>query len=134
MVYIIDDDQNVRDGFMMLLKSTGFKCSCFGSAEEFLKNYEAGANDLLILDIHLTGMNGCTLLEHLLKKGFRLPVIIITAYDEQSSRQAAKNYGALAYLRKPVDSEALIDLVKYTLDIQIPTNFNNSSQTKRSNV
>ena len=134
MIYIIDDDQNVRDGFMMLLKSAGYKCSSFESAEEFLKNYEAGANDLLILDIHLNGMNGNSLLEYLVKKGFHLPVIIITAYDEQSSREAAKKYGALAYLRKPVDSAALIDLVKYNLDIQLPTNLNNSSQTKRSNV
>ncbi len=65
MVYIIDDDQNVRDGFMMLLKSAGYECSCFESAEEFLKNYKPGARDLLILDMHLIGMNGCTFLEKL---------------------------------------------------------------------
>jgi two-component system, LuxR family, response regulator FixJ len=134
MVFIIDDDQNVRDGFAMLLKSAGYECSSFESAEEFLKNYKAGANDLLILDIHLSGMNGNSLLEYLVKKGLHLLVIIITAYDEKSSRQAAKNYGALAYLRKPVDSEALIDLVKYHLDIQIPNHNNISSQSKRSNV
>ncbi len=46
----------------------------------------------------------------------------------------AKNYGALAYLRKPVDGEALIDLIRYKLDISIPTNNNILSQTKRSNV
>lgn len=134
MIYIIDDDQNVRDGFMILLKSTGFKCSGFESAEEFIKNYQAGANDLLILDIHLNGMNGNTLLEYLVKKGLILPVIIITAYDEQSSREAAKNYGAIAYLRKPVDSAALIDLVKYNIDFQIPSNLKISSQTKRSPI
>lgn len=132
MVYIIDDDQNVRDGFMMLLKSAGFKCSSFESAEEFLKNYKPGVNDLLILDMHLPVMDGNSLLEYLMKKGLYLPVIIVTAYDEQTSRQAAKNYGALAYMRKPVDSEALIDLIKYNLEIQIPTNSNVLSQTKRS--
>jgi len=134
MIYIIDDDQNVRDGFSILLKSSGFECSCFESAEDFLMNYKTGVRDLLILDIHLTGMNGNSLLEHLMKKGIRLPVIIVTAYDEPASRKAAKNYGAMAYLRKPVDSEALIDLVKYNLDIQMQTNLNISSQTKRSNV
>ena len=134
MVYIVDDDQNVRDGFMMLLKSAGFKCCSFESAEEFLKNYKTEANALLILDIHLPGMDGNSLLEYLEKIGLYLPVIIVTAYDEQTSRQTAKNYGALAFMRKPVDSEALIDLIKYNLEIQIPTNNNISSQTKRSNV
>ena len=47
---------------MMLLKSVGFDCSCFESAEEFLKNYKSGINDLIILDIHLAGMNGLTLI------------------------------------------------------------------------
>ena len=68
------------------------------------------------------------------KRKLHLPVIIVTAYDDQISRNAAKNYGVLAYLRKPVDSEALIDIIKYNLDIQIPTNKIISSQTKRSNV
>ena len=122
MVYIVDDDQHVRDGFTVLLKSAGYECSAFDSAEEFLKNYKAGARDLLILDIHLPGMDGNSLLEYLVKKGLHLPVIIVTAYDEQTSRQAAKNYGALAFMRKPVDSEALIDLIKYNLEIQLSTN------------
>jgi FixJ family two-component response regulator len=134
MLYIIDDDQNVRDGFMMLLKSAGFKCSSFESAEEFLKNYNAGVNDLVILDMQLTGMNGCTLLEEMDKKGLHLPVIVVTAFDEPKYRECCREYGVTAYLRKPVDGEALIDLIKYKLDIQIPNNINISSQTKRSTV
>jgi len=125
MIYIIDDDQNVRDGFMMLLKSAGYECSCFDNAEIFLKNYTSGANDLLILDIHLPGMNGNSLLEHLVKKGLHLPVIIVTAYDEEASRTAAKDYGARAYFRKPVDSEALIDAISFN----IQQNINNTSAT-----
>ncbi len=133
MIYIIDDDQNVRDAFMMLLKSARYDCRSFESAEEFLEQYKAGASDLLILDMHLPGMNGLTLLQKLDKRKLHLPVIIVTAYDDQTSRSAAKNHGVLAYLRKPVDSEALIDIIKYNLDIQIPTN-NNSSQSKRSSI
>lgn len=113
MIHIIDDDPNVREGFMMLLKSAGYVCDAFESAEKFLVNYKAGTSDLLILDIHLTGMNGCSLLEYLRTKKMRLPVIIITGYDEKSTRSAAKDYGALAYLRKPVDSSALLDLIKF---------------------
>ncbi|MFI5236543.1 MAG: response regulator transcription factor [Ignavibacteriales bacterium] len=113
MIHIIDDDQSVRDGFIMLLKSTGFECDSFEGAEQFLDIWKPADNDLIILDIHLTGMNGCTLLENLTKRGLHLPIIIVTAYDEQTTRNAAKNFGALAYLRKPVDSEELIDLVKF---------------------
>lgn len=134
MIYIVDDDRNVRDGFMMLLKSSGYKCRAFESAEDFIKDYEAGENDLLILDIHLPGMDGCLLMEYLRRNDLHLQVIIITAYDEQTSRTAAKNYGAIAYLRKPVDGEALIDLIKFNLGAQILTNNNISSQSKRSNV
>ncbi len=122
MIYIIDDDQNVRDGFMMLLNSVRLECSCFESAEEFLKNYKAKANDLIILDMQLTGMNGCALLEKMDMKGLHLPVIVITAFDEPKYRECCKEYGVLAYLRKPVDSEALIDIIKYNLENQSSIN------------
>jgi FixJ family two-component response regulator len=134
MLYIIDDDQNVRDGFMMLFKSAGYECSCFESAEEFLKNYKEEVKDLLILDMHSIGMNGCTLLEKLEEKGMHLPVIVITAFDAPKYRECCRDYGVMAYLRKPVDGEALLDLIKYKLDIHRPTNNNISSQSKRSNV
>lgn len=125
MIYIIDDDQNVRDGFMMLLKSAGYNCSCFESAEDFLRDFHLEANDLLVLDIHLPGMNGNSLLELLLKNGLNLPVIIVTAYDDQATRIAAKDYGARAYFRKPVDSEALIDAIRFN----IQQNANNTTLT-----
>jgi FixJ family two-component response regulator len=116
MVFIVDDDQNVRDGFMMLLQSAGFKSSAYESAEKFLDYYEQHHNhDLLILDISLGGMSGCDLMEYLTKRKLHLPVIIITAFDREATRKAAKDYGALAYLRKPVDSSALIDLIKFNV-------------------
>jgi len=118
MIYIVDNDQNVREGYRMLLKSAGFDCKGFETAEEFLKNFHTGETELLLLDIHLQGTNGFALLEKLKKEGYHLPVIIITAYDENESRVKARNYGVMAYLRKPIYSEALIDLIKYNLDIQ----------------
>jgi FixJ family two-component response regulator len=134
MVYIIDDNQHVRDGFTVLLKSAGYECSPFDSAEKFLKGYKTGMNDLIILDMHLIGINGCTLLEQLDEKGVHLPVIVITAFDNQKYRESCRKYEVLAYLRKPVDGEALLDLIRYKLDIQIPTNLNISTQSKRSPI
>jgi FixJ family two-component response regulator len=118
MIFIVDNDQNIREGYRMLLKSAGFDCKSFETAEEFLKNFHEEETELLLLDIHLHGMNGFALLEKLEKEGSHLPVIIITAYDENESRVQARKYGVMAYLRKPIDSEALIDLIKYNLDIQ----------------
>jgi FixJ family two-component response regulator len=61
-------------------------------------------------------MSGCDLLDHFLKVKLRIPVIVITAFDDQISRDCAKKYGALAYMRKPVDGEALVDLIKYSVN------------------
>ena len=65
-------------------------------------------------------MNGCALLEKMDMKGLHLPVIVITAFDEPKYRECCKEYGVIAYLRKPVDSEALIDIIKYNLENQSP--------------
>ncbi len=124
MIYIIDDDLSIRDGFTMLLKSAKYKCRSFESAEEFLESYEEGEDDLLILDIHLPGMSGSSLMKYLRKNNKHPFVIIITAYDEQSTRSEAKKYGAIAYLRKPVDGTALIDVIRYRSESFMPNNNN----------
>lgn len=114
MIFIVDDDRYVRRGFEILFKSAGFDCLSYESAEDFIERVDIKDNDLLILDMHMPGMNGCELLEYLSQKDIFLPVIIVTAYDEAYSRECSKKYGAMAYLRKPIDSEALLDLIKYT--------------------
>ena len=116
MIHIIDDDKYVRRGFEILFKSAGMDCSSYGSAEEFIEILNTVDHDIIILDMHMPGMSGCELLEYLFNHNLNLPVIIITAYDEPGSRECAKKYGAIAYLRKPVDSEALIDMIKYCMN------------------
>ncbi len=113
MICIIDDDQYVRRGFRLLLKSGGFESTAFSSAEEFLEKYNPDNTDLVILDYHLPGMTACDLLEYFAKNKLYYPVVIITAFDDQHSRTCAKKYGVVAYMRKPVDGEALIDIIKY---------------------
>ena len=117
MIYIIDDDPYVRRGFGMLFKSAGLEYTSFESAEGFLGGFQPGENDMIILDIHMPGMNGCDLMETMTQKRWNPPVIVVTAYDEPFSRECAKKYGALAYLRKPIDGEVLIDLIKYSLNL-----------------
>jgi FixJ family two-component response regulator len=115
MIFIVDDDINVRMGFELLLKSAGYDSASFGSVEAFASEYRPGNNDLLLLDMHLPGMNGCEFLKQLKHEGKFIPVIVITAFDEPYSRECARKYGALAFLRKPVDGDALIDIVQYNV-------------------
>lgn len=112
MISIIDDDRYVLRGFQILLKSAGLDCMVYGGVDEFLESWVHDMNDTLILDIHMPGLNGCDLLKYLEDKNLYLPVIVITAFDEDESRERASRYGALAYLTKPVDGEVLIDLLK----------------------
>lgn len=111
MIYIIDDDPFVRRGFGILLNSYEFDTKLCESAENFLQEWIPDKRDLLILDIQMPGMSGCDLLNHLAERGLRPPVIIITAYDEPSSRQCSMNYGAVGFLRKPVDGNVLLELI-----------------------
>jgi FixJ family two-component response regulator len=117
MIHIIDDDVFVRRGFSMLFKSAGLFSDSYGSAEDFLSGFKKGEGDIILLDMHMPGMNGCDFLEYMAQHEMYIPVIIITAYDEPASRECAKKYGAIAYLRKPVDGEALIDLIKYNVNL-----------------
>ena len=111
MILIIDDDKYVLRGFQILLQSAGLESRIFGSVEEFLESWVRNRNDILILDIHMTGFNGCDLLKYLEEIKLHLSVIVVTAYDESESRKYAESYGALAYLTKPIDGEVLIDLL-----------------------
>jgi FixJ family two-component response regulator len=112
LIFIIDDDKYVLRGFQILLQSADLESKIYGSVEEFLECWDQDQNDTLILDIHMMGLNGCDLLKYLEKIRLHVPVVVITAYDETESRQLALNYGALAYLTKPVDGELLLDLLK----------------------
>ena len=111
MIYIIDDDKSVRRSFELLLNSAGLNCQSYSSAKEFLEEYCLTEGDLLILDIHMPDMDGCELLNLLKNKSIHVPVIVVTAYDEEKSRQVAKNYGVIGYLLKPVNGDELIELI-----------------------
>lgn len=111
MIHIIDDDKSVRRSFEILLASAGLVCKSYVGAKEFLRNYDQSESDLLILDIHMPDMNGNELLKLLKEENINMPVITITAYDEEESRKCAKDYGVIDYLIKPVDGETLIKLI-----------------------
>jgi FixJ family two-component response regulator len=115
VIHIVDDDKYVLRGFQILLKSEGYESTAYESVEDFLRLWKKDENDLLILDIHMPGLNGCDLLEYLETRKIYLPVIVITAYDEPESRKRSESYGTMAYILKPVEGDTLINLIrKYT--------------------
>jgi len=116
MIYLIDDDKSVRRGFEIFLKSAEMDLVSFETAEDFLSAVKPGEKDILILDLHLPGMNGCELLKKMNVDDIHIPVIVVTAFDDLPSRECCRQYGVKAYLRKPVDGEALSDMIKYNLN------------------
>jgi len=117
MLYLIDDDKSVLRSFALLLRSAGIDHRSFESADEFLSVSKPCVKDLLILDLNLPGMSGCDLIKKFYQEGIQIAIIIVTAYEDSKTRELCKQFGVLAYLRKPVDGEALLDLIKYNLPV-----------------
>lgn len=109
IVAVVDDDASMRVGLERLLQARGFDTEIFPSAEAFLA--AATAADCLLLDIHLGGMGGFELQRRLCGAGSRLPVIFMTAFDDDAARAEAVGLGCVAYLRKPFAGQLLIDAI-----------------------
>jgi FixJ family two-component response regulator len=113
MIHLVDDEKSIRRAITILADSADIDIKAYASAREFLDDKSIQEGEILILDIHMPGMNGFELLEELKSKGIKLNVIILTAFDDAANREQAQKYGVKAFFRKPVDSEALIDTIKY---------------------
>jgi FixJ family two-component response regulator len=115
MVAIVDDDESVREATTSLLKSNGIGAETFSSAEEFLNSRPPAETKCLLLDIGMPGMSGLELQRHLAGEGRRIPVIFITARDDQEIRMEAMRAGAVDFLSKPFSEEALLNAIHNAL-------------------
>ena len=110
LVYIVDDDEAVRDSLALLLSANVWRASPFGSAEAFLAADpdpdEAMA--CLLLDINLAGMNGVELQQRLREDGRHIPTVILTALADHHLAREARRHGARAIISKPMDAFALL--------------------------
>jgi FixJ family two-component response regulator len=121
MIAIIDEDPSVRNALLLLLQSAGFEARAFPSAEEFQKHALINNDDCIILSIRMLVTNGCDLMETLISKGIHAPVICITTCDDIKSRERARELGAVDYLTKPVDDQALIDAINWAIQTRKKT-------------
>ena len=115
LIYVVDDDASVRKALTMLFMSADMAVKTFEAAEDLLKCQLREESACLITDIKMKGLSGLELHQQLSERGIKIPVIFLTAFDTNESRQRAKQAGAVGYLRKPVDDQALLDTIKWAL-------------------
>lgn len=115
LIHIVDDDPSVRNALEMLFISAGLEVMVYESAEKFIHSEIREENACLVVDFMMEGINGLELQQILNQRSIQLPVIFLTAFDTQETRQRAKQAGAAGYFRKPVDDQALLDSIQWAL-------------------
>lgn len=113
IVYIVDDDDAVRDGFARLLRAAGLEPRAYDSAESFLEGVGDEANACVLLDITMPHLTGPQVQARLNERRIALPVITVSARDDDETRAWARALGARMFLRKPVDDQALLDAINW---------------------
>jgi len=115
-VSIVDDDASLRRSLRNLLGSVGLRVETFASAEAFLQSTHQDQTGCLVLDLRMPGMSGFDLLRHLSGTGSRIPVVILTAHGDDEVRHRSLQAGAVAFLSKPFNGNALLDAVRTALE------------------
>jgi FixJ family two-component response regulator len=114
LVYVVDDDEAVRDSLQFLLEPA-YQVATFDSAEAFLARYDPQAIACLILDVRMPGMSGLQLQEELLARGSHLPVVFVTGHGDVPMAVATMKKGAVDFIEKPFEQQALKALVERML-------------------
>src|SRR6266851_6685964 len=116
LVAIVDDDDSMRSALQGLLKAIGLPAQAFASAEEFLNSGQQHQTACLIADIRMPGMSGLDLQARLNSERCRIPTIFITAHGDAKMRLQALREGAVEFLSKTFDDEALLESVRAALE------------------
>jgi FixJ family two-component response regulator len=111
VIAIVDDDASTRRALHRLVQAKGYAVESFASAGEFLDAVPHCRPACLVLDVHLNG-SGFELQERLATDGLKIPIVFITAHDDDSTRRRLEKCGAVAHLWKPVDEQALLQAIQ----------------------
>jgi len=115
-VFVVDDDEGVRNSLRFLLKSVGLTTRALASASEFLEVYTHNQPGCLVLDVRMPGMSGIELQQQLNLRGAALPVIFITGHGDIPMAVEAMQHGAFDFLQKPFRDQDLIDRIQRALE------------------
>lgn len=116
-VYVVDDDEGVRDGLSLLLATVGQPCELYESGHEFLEAYDNERRGCLVLDIRMPRMTGLDLQAKLIELGSSLPIIFITGHGDIPMAVEAMRRGALDFIRKPFREHDLLERINEALSL-----------------
>jgi len=111
VVAVLDDEPEMRKALRRLLTCHGFRVKEYESGEDLLAVVTSQSMDFLLLDLHMPGISGFDVLETFQSRHIPAPIIVVTAHDEPGTRERAYALGASAYLKKPVDRDALLSAI-----------------------
>jgi FixJ family two-component response regulator len=115
-VFVVDDDASMRASIQGLLEAVGLRSESFGTAEEFLRNHEPDGPGCLVLDVSLPGVSGLELQRKLADAGVRIPIIFLTGHGDIPMTVKAIQSGAVEFLTKPFDDQALLNAIQVAFD------------------
>ena len=115
-VYVVDDDEAVRDSLQWLLEGNDYRVRCYESAEAFLSRYDTREVACLVADIRMGGMTGMELQEKLIERRSPLPIAFITGHGDVPMAVESMKRGALDFIQKPFQEAALLSLIEKMLD------------------
>lgn len=114
-VFVVDDDEDVRNALRWLIESVDLTVATYPSAEAFLAGYTPGQPGCLVLDVRMPGMGGLGLLEHMRTQGMELPTIILTGHGDVPIAVRAMKLGAIDFIEKPFTDQDLLDQIQRAL-------------------
>lgn len=115
MVFVVDDDPQVRASIQGLLKSAGLRSECFETAEQFLQRQPPDGPSCLIVDVSLPGISGLDFQQQLKKTGLQIPIVFITAHGDIPMTVKAMKSGAVEFLTKPFEDQDLLGAIQQAL-------------------
>ncbi len=115
VIAVVDDDPAIREAMDDLIMSFGYECRLFVSAEQFLESKQQADIDCIVVDVKMPGLSGIELQSELNRRGNHPPMIFVTSYQDERTRNAALNGGALPFLGKPVNIVSLIGCLESVL-------------------
>ncbi len=119
LIYVVDDNPSVAIALRRLLHSWGMQVRTFASGEEFLAALSRSHDvDCSVIDVQMPGMTGLEVQERMKRAGMDVPVIFITAHEEEGTEENALRAGAVGFLRKPFTDDALVGLIRTALQHQ----------------
>jgi FixJ family two-component response regulator len=114
-VFIVDDDEDVREALSMLMRAVGLQAENFATARDFLQRFNQRDSGCLVLDIRMPGMSGIELQAELHKRRIRLPIVFLTGHGDVPLAVKAMKAGAIDFIQKPLDEHRLVVAVMNAL-------------------